>query len=156
MKIDIKQLRLGNILQRCEGGLVYVTALTTYIDNTYRAQIAVCELGKNKGQEYYGVEDEIVDFVRLSVEVLMKCGFKNQGNFSYNSGITGNPLINDDTILFELADTRLYLTNNTFHYCVYLGSDEYGDVIEIIKTTYLHELQNIHHALTGKELKISV
>lgn len=97
--------------------------------------------GKQVVVIYWGYEKHCASHlcqpIPISEEWLIKLGFaKSKSPFS--DGIYEGPII----------DHRVEYNSGTYMYC--LWSDHLKDVM------YVHEFQNLYHALTGEELKITL
>lgn len=76
--------------------------------------------------------------INLTPEILEKCGF-NKTNLGDHFIILPNGNY------FEIIGSACFI------------SEAYGDPIEIFKPLkYLHQLQNLYHSITGKELQITL
>lgn len=82
-------------------------------------------------ENYEALPYECIAPIKLTEEILLKCGFKRS--------ITGN---------FEITDFVFSLCNNTI--CSIVSSN-FKPTIK-----YLHQLQNLYFALTNEELEINL
>lgn len=125
--IDIKDLRIGNILTH-EGEIVYVSSLSLDIDDEYEETIGFCKWGTH-ANEKAGWNRELADTllpVPLTPEWLERCGLS---------------FYEHDNELFPMVAMK-----------------HNGQVVAVFTKTapceYVHQLQNLYHALTGTELQI--
>ena len=125
-----QQLRVGNLL---------------YYKNT--KDVAKVELIHNN---HFDCRDEYGSFtpngnyepIPLTEEILLKLGFEFNKKYYHSKYIK---------YLIKL----IYDFDQRILYFKYKG--EFSPMIQIPKTIeYLHELQNLYHALTGQELKIEL
>ena len=135
--VNEKELRIGNYIQYSKNGSIkYDTVKSIYYDDdlgTYSIELA------NRDFNLFHLTVNGMSPIKITEELLSKCGFSqiygsdpqepNAMLLYYNS--TG-----DFTIMSTEND------RNTFHY-------ETG-----ITVTSVHQLQNLHFSLTGKELDV--
>ncbi len=133
---DVRELRIGNILL-WKGQYVHVTYLSLDIDDEYEDSIGFCYLGKNTDEEGGWVRNICADLkpVELTRELLIELWFNNEGQnvfkkYNLKIGIDDNGGANWVT------------------YC-----DHH---LSIHSLGYLHQLQNLIYALTGKDLTLSL
>lgn len=85
--------------------------------------------------------------ITLTEEILLKCGFKHETMF-----------IIKNLYLIEYGDFYFALDENNGYYHVKLSNHSFGHEKQVglgmIK--YLHQIQNLYFALTGKELEINL
>lgn len=74
--------------------------------------------------------------IPLTEEILLKCGFEKYGEYHYS--YKNNPFIIDLSILGEFYYFRKMINAN--------------ESILLKEIKYLHQIQNLYHSLTGKEL----
>ena len=122
--IDPKELRIGN-WYRHENGSDYVLSLDNWIDILF----------SYRNDEYLKAADITwMSGVPITPEWLERLGFKSDQFF-------------DDTRpIFYLGD--FYIDWDT------LQPQDCGFDIAKIKIKYIHQLQNLYHALTGKDLEL--
>ena len=124
--IDAKELRIGNWLEYLGK---YVQANTSIIHAVSRIVHP----------------SEMYNPIPLSSEILEKCGFKDNG-----VRIVGS----NEVIEWMLGDYDAKIerdcTGKSLEYV--LHSDEWGNIEKSIEVKYVHQLQNIHFALTNEEL----
>lgn len=78
--------------------------------------------------------------IPLTEEILLKCGFKDSGN--------------DELLIYNELD---YENQLALHFTKEGLSFVFEQYVESnIKYNYLHQLQNLYFALTGKELEINL
>lgn len=133
--VDVKELRIGNIVYvRCQDGEHTVESIEKKDGWTGGYKIHMAN-GLKSSLDY-------IMPIPLTEELLLKCGFETEHygfsnvniELSYGCFLCGG--ISQD------YDVGLFVSTNGAEYAV---SNE-------IK--YLHQLQNIYYALTGKELEI--
>ena len=132
-EVQLSELRLGN-------WVVY----PTYEDE------GVTDWGEKQLEEDDFVEliqrsDIFVKPIRLSPELLEKCGFKKWASGCFSKQI-------DEYICFQIEDDGRYgfwsdSVENECNFTV-LSQDN--------RIHYLHQLQNLYHALTGQELEVNL
>jgi hypothetical protein len=90
--------------------------------------------------------------IPLTPEILEKCGLETGfGTIVYSNGKRAKEYhVPYPFVLLENGANNFYTVS--FHYCCGERNEEY-DVCEI---QYLHQLQNLYCALTGKELEINL
>jgi hypothetical protein len=126
----LKDLRIGNIL--CyKGELVHVTCLSKDIDDEYQDTIYFCHLGTDTN-EMGGWNRSLCTSlkpVELTVEVLLKLRFTPDDSYS----------------IFEKDRAKV-----NFH--IHDGTIDIDDNRVSDGLMYLHNLQNIYHAITNTEI----
>jgi hypothetical protein len=134
--IDISELRIGNYLEY-DGNIVHVTMLSLDIDDEYNEIIGFCEFGKysNEHSEWNRALASKLDRIVLNVQTLEAAGFSipEKGYLIWSDG---------------KIDIHMYDDSGKFRLENYNGSR--------VEIKYLHQLQNIYHSLTGKELTIKL
>ena len=135
--MDVKELRIGNLVKDDECIIVIVEALSG--DNALVNGYGENEvLFSKKGYPNVLFESEIYP-IKLTEEILLKCWFKYESNHDW----------------YELNVNNITLSINCDGEAYYYDDEEFMWV-HILKTTeYLHHLQNLYFALTGQELDIS-
>lgn len=134
--IELAELRIGNYLLY-DGKVVHVTMLSLDIDDEYEDNIGFCELGKTTNEKG-GWNRELADKLRrivITAEWLERLGFPADlstmdagGNYS---------------LVFERREDKLFLIAT---------SAMESEIVKEIQ--FVHEFQNLLHALKGKEVKI--
>ena len=117
--MEAKELRIGNRIL-FDGKITIVnTRMLAYINNANRL--------KNK--------IDLISFepIPLSEEILLKCGFKENGNRKRD---------------FYFRNYCIELFDNSCNFWI-------GDFNDI-EINYLHQLQNLYWSLTGEELEINM
>ena len=153
LKINIKELRIDNWVQRTIGGKPQYLKIIG-IDS--RRDILCVE------EEYPGfITVQITEPILLTQEILEKAGFVKDAEFPLEPiqslyrlkvKIRG---VNERELIFyvshpeEMEDSSAYELKNWGNYTVnaYWASRDFQ---------YLHQLQNLYFALTGEELKINL
>lgn len=137
--IKPEELRLGNILRRKSNGNICIVTARMLV-----------EIEDNIRNDY--------DPISLTEELLLKCGFKSSDyEEKYNA---------DDECanLFEYRlDIGIFYRDlickpSQGWYCFIADSDMVKDSASVgtQKIYYLHQLQNLYFALTGKELEVKL
>ena len=123
------ELRIGNYYQYAgDNGIIY-----TKVKEIKHNQFGL--LG-----DFDGVNFEICKPIELTEEWLLKFGFIQQGVIINNNGLTEQCGINyfiKNNIVYSLSDNQVELDNPNVFLC---------------NLKYVHQLQNLYFALTGKEL----
>lgn len=146
MSIEAKDLRLGNIFWENYGGYVIVTAIGCNkvgdAPNTVSAKAAI------NGNLSGSFDCASIEPVPLSPELLLKCGFVIHEN--------QNDLYKK--VLYDCLGARIYILITDFSFSLADSDRQHNDGHEIAGRVlpYLHQLQNLYHSLTGKELKIEL
>ncbi len=132
--VEISELRIGNYLLY-DGKIVHVTMLSLDIDDEYNEIIGFCEFGNysNEHSDWNRALAAKLDRIVLTVQTLEAVGFSNpeKGYLIWSLGKT---------------DIHMYDDSGKFRLDNYNGNR--------VEIEYLHQLQNIYHSLTGKELTI--
>lgn len=128
--MEVKELRLYNLLQY-ENDIVPVVGLNLEKD----ANLSLVQI--QKGTNKIPIDSQQLKPVRLTSEWLSKFGFKE----SYRS---------DSRIRYDMPEFGKYdfdlSKDKILEGFLYFGN--------YIRCHYIHQLQNLHFVLTGKELKI--
>lgn len=124
--IQSSDLRLGNVVLDADGRYNSVVEIKQYF----------VVLNRSKSMEERYIPLESLRPVPLTEEVLLKCGFERPGH-SFNGEI------------FHLSEWDDF----PLHWCVAMNKN---GAILVEKMKYLHELQNLVYALTGKELVVNL
>ena len=113
----------------------------------------IVEIGiKHKGDTNYYLRSEndncgywIDQFkpISLTEEILLKCGFKITKNDEYPFKYVINKGMRDEIEIEDLNSTTCFVLSH-------------GRRFSVVKIKYLHQLQNLYFALTGKELEIEL
>lgn len=128
--MDVKELRIGNLVKDDECIIVVVEALSG--DNALVNGYGENEvLFSKKGYPNVLFESEIYP-IELTEELLLKCGFKKTDN---------NWVILDLQFMSFGWEKFARLT---------LSID--GNIMYLVHIKYVHQLQNLYFALTGEEL----
>lgn len=77
--------------------------------------------------------------IPLTEEILLKCGFSNNGDGGVELYL--KPMI----LSYDLKTKKMYLMAGQFAECT-----------DTVPCEYLHQLQNLYFALTGEELTINL
>lgn len=98
----------------------------------------------DSGEEIDSLSGDRVTPIKLDEEVLSKCGFVNSGN-------------DGTTCYFRHLDTSICIVKEKNTYS-FRYTDKIGDFILrnniVVVIEYLHQLQNFHYFMTGKELTL--
>ncbi|TDQ79567.1 hypothetical protein [Sphingobacterium yanglingense] len=124
--MNANELRIGNILQDREGRVCKAEQLSSIIED--------CKIMAVKGP----VTSLPVSPIILSEEILLKCGFRGSDDSIFSHSRTGS-------IYFKkpFRESKFYMVKS-------IGQDK------ITTVQYLHQLQNLHFALTGEELEVKI
>lgn len=125
--IDVKSLRIGNIIKDKNGNLREVA----YITECVGLKNDIGGIDKYQKEPIISFDIETLDFAELSEELLLKCGAINKFGRTYFIG----------KIKFDINTLNIV----RFHYS---GKVAYID--------YLHQLQNLWHSLYNEELQINL
>lgn len=131
--IEAKDLRIGNVL----GGSVSIVP-----DKAVTFKGLVAGILKDKVLMGDGISTpyEYLKPIPLSEYWLLKAGFEYDGTYwRFPLYDINKPLINVSTLLLDSEDRVL------------IADNQYGLIIAR-SIQYVHQLQNLFHALTGKEL----
>jgi hypothetical protein len=135
--IEPNELRIGNYIYQLEDGAI-VQIAGVFEESTIHL----------KGEEksiFGGRELRAFAPILLDTAILEKCGFKEEGDFSYT-----HP--GKDQIIFAELISRPNYEGLLFQ--LYVGSGweyTYGEQLK-----YLHQLQNLYFALTSEELPVKL
>lgn len=131
--LEFNELKIGNYV-KCkvsnDAGFYKVLSLDGWM-------LQIMLDGVRRGEWYPSSK---IKPIKLTPETLEKCGFKDEG-------------ISKDPIL-ELGDLGIHLTLPDSNGSMYLT--DYGEHLNIPTFKYVHQLQNLYFALTGKELEINL
>lgn len=101
----------------------------------------VCAIFRNVTEnELWAKDNNELYPIPLTEEILLKCGW---GKGEYDSEYIDNVSLKQEVLGYNVNNKMLYIETN-------------ADVIEINHIHYLHQLQNLYFALTGKELEINL
>lgn len=133
--MKIEELRIGNYVKDTKNGIpMYVTGIFAY-------GTVYLDFDSNEGDLWeYDIKDLVG--IKLDEEILLKCGFEKK--FATDPQ-EPNPLIVYYIECFEIL--KFEDESKFFH------SEGRGIHIYI---TFIHQLQNLYFALTGKELTIKL
>lgn len=135
--MDIRELRIGNIIETPTQWIGFVNSIRQLI-------IGVTD---KQGYGYeYGVD--LIDPIPITPKWLERLGFVRTRDLIHTAEfvLLGVPCIH---ILFSKIDGRLYLGES---FITRSGDDE--DEFIAVPLTFIHQVQNLHFALTGEELTI--
>lgn len=124
--MNAQELRLGNILQDESGRQCTVTRI---MDND-TIQVRYMIDGKEK---HSYVDCEHLEAVRLTPEWLERMGALFDGRSVYR-------------VAFGALTFKMYFNIKPYSYL--------GDIYMSGRVEYVHQLQNLYHALTGNELEV--
>lgn len=127
--IQPNELRLGNWVKDTFNDVI-VKVVGIQLEN------AVCEWGHLKGE--YKCNYEYLKPIPLTKKMLAKCGFSEYE-------------FEDDIFLHDEEDVCVEKRGKVYYPYSFDNSNTIGNPIR-----YLHQLQNIFFALTGKELEIEI
>jgi hypothetical protein len=119
--INVKELRIGNYIYNEHNRIVEVT---------FQVLEAI----------YY--HRGIYNYIPLTPEILLACGFKYDGNFGYSIKSSDDTEISFENIVDGILEPSMY----------HLGQH----LTEKAKPKYLNQLQNLYFALMGEELEIKL
>lgn len=141
--IELSELKIGNYLLY-KGEIVYVTLLSLDIDDEYEDTIGFCKLGEasNEITEWNRTLVNDLKRIPLTPKLLERCGFINGGSHD-----GGNSSWRHPDFPFGLTDT-----NGAPGFSVYYFDDNHCSYPA--EVDFVHQLQILFSALTGKELKI--
>lgn len=131
--IDPKELRIGNIITDEKSNLYEVVGLQ-------ERAITIRSYGQ---YEEYPIEYlQVPPYgILLTDDLLLKCGFKNSFTPDYNE--------------FDLYNKKGFSINR-FKIIKLYDQDKYYFKYDGFDICYIHQLQNIYFALTGKELEVKL
>ena len=129
-----EELRLGN--------WVYISDNYTHAFYKQETQINIHNM-----MYLCGETKEPLDFtfepIPLTEEILLKCGFYETSNKDFIGGL----------FALKQKGDGFYINKETMSYCYF---DYEGNIEDIIKINYVHQLQNLYFALTNEELQIEL
>lgn len=131
--IDIKQLRLGNYVMYEQTTHVVTAMSRTLIETEWAG-----------GTENYIHLPEELDPIPLTEEVLLRCGFEKD---NYKKGHIGIDYKSGEMTFDFVLEEPGFMGEWDKHYTFELPGHRFVNV------EYLHQLQNIFFAITGKELE---
>lgn len=129
--IQAKECRLGNLLHdKKNNRIVAFYGLTEGLNKVI--------VNYANGSGIYYLEFDEVEPIKITEDILLKCGFVYEEGFYIKDGLAFE----------ELEDGRLLIDG--------LGFSLYKDDFEKHITSYIHELQNLYFALTKQELQVNL
>lgn len=148
--INSKELRIGNYLLSNTSDWVTVESILSSTMRIY---------GHYEGDDN---EEYLADFsqddlspIPLTAEILEKCGFVHDKNGWYKISYTAFNASDYDDLIYHLIEHDVEISVNIKSNWVNIHNithDEQGATSKN-RIKYLHQLQNLIHALTGEELK---
>lgn len=92
---------------------------------------------------WYWMEECVIDFedfkpIKLTEDWLLRFGFEAVNHKGINGYLSGNC-----DFIYNIESKQMFSFNEVN-----------GDVWNLTRIIYVHQLQNLYHALTGEELKI--
>lgn len=145
--IQPTELRIGNLIQ-----LIYQSKRPSLEERIVRVD-RIDEIGVEileNGERVFGASYELLEPIPLTEEILLKCGFEKEPiSYSINIDSFGGGK------RLSFSGDYLYITDSEKQNTIPT------DIItlwnkDLRKEFYLHELQNIFHAITGTELNITL
>jgi hypothetical protein len=137
--IKARELRIGNFISDDDGVLAKVIGFMPFehsirCDEEEGCQLLVdCYHANGSRRSGCATDSPVCNPIPLTPEWLERCGFGNEdGSTLWDNGII---------TIFDYNENNIY----SFHYQSKKASIE-----------YLHQLQNLYHALTGEELIITL
>ena len=135
--MDVKELRVGNLVKDDECIIVVVEALSG--DNALVNGYGENEvLFSKKGYPNVLFESEIYP-IELTEEMILKCGFTRK----------------ETSLVFVFQMPEFNATIQIWNGNEYASICRSGIAAYRFECKYLHQLQNIYFSLTGKELDVS-
>jgi hypothetical protein len=132
--IQANELRLGNLVYFTGNGNNNICPVT----ELWRNELEVSYVGNSLCLKY---DNEDLQPIPLTPELLEKCGFVKDG---YEDAVWYQRQF---PVIGELC------TSDRLHP---LGNFVFDTDTDTLKIFYLHQLQNLYHSLTGKELNIKL
>lgn len=84
--------------------------------------------------------------IPLTEEILLKCGFEKEGSYNYRY---------NNLKIHEINLKSCWVDASNSEHVWYFVFHQAGKMFHI-KCKYLHQLQNLYFALTGKELEVKL
>lgn len=136
--IDARELRIGNLLQSPTG----------WIGSVIELKSSFVRLYEKDDLSAYNFGSDLIDPIPITPEWLERLGFVRTRDLIHTAEfvLLGGPCIH---ILFSKIDGRLYLGES---FITRSGDDE--DEFIAVPLTFIHQVHNLHFALTGEELTI--
>ena len=144
--MDIKELRIGNIVKvdnkKYHPQLIDIPLIVTGItscqdvENNSTYGVSLEHLDQDSGK-FYDTYNQFIKFVkpiRITEDWLLKFGFEEFKEYSIGHG-------------YKLNNISIRIDNFGFHYLYGIGVNS--------RLKYIHQLQNLYFALTGKELELT-
>ena len=138
--ISANELRIGNIVKDADGNICTIRSIDSERSYTYKnvIYIGTASVFIHKYNGTTGKWIESLSPIHLTEELLLKCGFTDISSYK-----DFRLVINEDLYI----DVSLRKNVNA-----YVSVSE----IDIINVIYLHQLQNLYFAITGKELEVKL
>lgn len=133
--IDAKDLRIGNwVIDRYtfSGDERFTKVVSLYFSDGYGS------VNASTDKDYFPI--------LLTPEILEKCGFKDN-----HTRVVGSE---NNVIEWECDDAEIRKEGDDFIYVLY--SDDWGYVRAEVIVKYVHQLQNVHYAITENELTVTL
>lgn len=146
--IDIKELRIGNYIKSVDDNIIVRVEELCEHDNTICAE-------NDDMRCFYPIDRKSVDPLEegcyyepipLTEDLLLRCGFKINKNNNYILSWSENYCMKFKHIEFEIVDNDVFCS-------FWIGDGKNKMLLDI---QYLHQLQNLYFALTGKELEVKL
>lgn len=137
--VDIKDIRIGNIFTAADMNIFRVDNICKDAKKQYVVQMDIEELGQTCK---FSRNIEMLEPIPLTPRIIEKCGFEeyvDERCWCYKFLIPSKYTINTTPVYFMVYE------NGTFDPSVFN---------RFIPIVYLHQLQNIYHDLTGRELPV--
>lgn len=139
--MEAKELRIGNFVlwanDICEIKGIHTQTVGRTHERDFHFYI---HNHSNQNMNYYGVEPDDIKEIPLTEEWFLKFGFIKKSNWVKS--------LND---VYNLELMKIVL----IEYCVFHIEKRINTVHNLNRIKYVHQLQNLHFALTGEELKIT-
>ena len=141
--MEAKELRIGNYI-KSHDEIIEVSSIEDGIkSNIVSCVCGYANIGDTKDVFIYGIEIGEVEPIPLTEEILLSCGFEKIDTKNIPLG-------------YYYAKFPICIIPNESGNDIEIMDNDYSINMGNNSPKYLHQLQNLYFALTGKELEINL